>query len=115
MIRLPHTGTHNLQLVTAQNGAEVVVCYSDATTSNYLGGTQVTSITSATTTEICSTPAAATVRDVDYISIHNTFAGAHLVTVIVDKNGSDYPLIDVSLAQDSTLTFTHGSGWAVSP
>ncbi|MBK6639274.1 MAG: hypothetical protein IPG34_17410, partial [Rhodocyclaceae bacterium] len=111
MIRLPNTGTYSLELITAQNGAQSVVSYSDATSSAYTGGTQVASITSATTTTICSTPAASTVRDVDQINIKNTYAGSHTVTVQVDANGTNYPLITAALAQDESLNYTHGSGW----
>ena len=113
MIRLPNTGTYSLELITAQNGAQSVVSYSDATSSAYTGGTQVASITSATTTTICSTPAASTVRDVDQINIKNTFAGSHTVTVQVDANGTNYPLIVAALLTDESLNYTHGSGWQV--
>ncbi len=111
MIRLPNTGTYSLELITAQNGAQSVVSYSDATSSAYTGGTQVASITSATTTTICSTPAASTVRDVDQINIKNTYAGSHTVTVQVDANGTNYPLIVAALLTDESLNYTHGSGW----
>ena len=111
MIRLPNTGTYSLELITAQNGAQSVVSYSDATSSAYTGGTQVASITSATTTTICSTPAASTVRDVDQINVKNTFAGSHTVTVQVDANGTNYPLIVAALLTDESLNYTHGSGW----
>jgi hypothetical protein len=113
MIRLPNTGTYSLELITAQNGAQSVVSYSDATSSAYTGGTQVASITSATTTTICSTPAASTVRDVDQINIKNTFAGSHTVTVQIDANGTNYPLIVAALLTDESLNYTHGSGWQV--
>jgi hypothetical protein len=113
MIRLPNSGTYSLELITAQNGAQSVVSYSDATSSAYTGGTQVASITSATTTTICSTPAASTVRDVDQINIKNTFAGSHTVTVQVDANGTNYPLIVAALLTDESLNYTHGSGWQV--
>ena len=112
MIRLPNSGTYSLELITAQNGAQSVVSYSDATSSAYTGGTQVASITSATTTTICSTPAASTVRDVDQINIKNTFAGSHTVTVQVDANGGadDYltavTLIGVSLSQSDTGNYS---------
>jgi len=111
MIRLPYTGTYSLELITAQNGANVVVCYSDATGTAYTGGTQATAITSATTTAICATPAAATVRDIDEINIKNTYAGSHTLTVQLDANGTNHPIITVALAEDESLNYTHGSGW----
>jgi len=111
MIRLPYTGTYSLELVTAQNGASVVVNYSDESATGYSGSTQATSITSATTTTICATPAAATVRDLDNINIKNTYAGSHTMTVQIDANGTNYPLIAVALLENESLNYTHGSGW----
>lgn len=112
MIRLPNTGTYSLELVTAQNGAQVVVCYSDATSNTYVGGIQTTTISSATTTTICSTPVtASTVRDVDEINIKNTFAGSHTITVQVDANATNIPLVTAALLTDESLNYTHGSGW----
>jgi hypothetical protein len=111
MIRLPNTGTYSLELITAQNGAQVTVCYSDATSTAYTGGIQTTTISSATTTTICSVPAASTVRDVDQINIKNTFAGSHAITVQVDANTTNIPLITASLLTDESLNYTHGSGW----
>lgn len=113
MIRLPYTGTYSLELVTAQNGAKAFVSFSDASSSAYDGGSQVTSITSATTTTICATPAASTVRDIDQINIKNTYNGTHLITVQVDANGTNYPLMTVSLSVDESVNYTHGSGWQV--
>ena len=111
MIRLPNTGTYSLELITAQNGANVVVCYSDATSTAYTGGTQATAISSATTTTICATPAAATVRDIDEINIKNTYAGSHTITVQLDVAATNYPIITAVLLQDESLNYTHGSGW----
>ena len=111
MIRLPYTGTYSLELITAQNGANVVVCYSDATGTAYDGGTQATTIVSATTTTICNTPAASTVRDIDEINIKNTYAGSHTITVQIDANGTNYPIIITALQADESLNYTHGSGW----
>ena len=88
-----------------------MVCYSDKTATGYDGGTQVTAITSATTTKICDTPAASTIRDIDSIHIKNTYAGSHTVTVQVDANGTNYPLVTASLLTDESLNYTHGSGW----
>lgn len=111
MLRLPNTGTYSLELATAQNGVDVVVCYSDATSSNYTGGIQNTAVTSATTTKICDTPAASTVRDIDYVNIKNTYAGSHTVTVQIDANGTNVPLVTATLAANESLNYTHGSGW----
>ena len=109
MIRL--TSTDLISLITAQNGARVVVSYSDATGSAYTGGTQPTSITSATTTTICSSPAASIVRDIDFINIKNTFAGSHTITVQLNVSATLYVLVTMALLTDESLSYTHGSGW----
>ena len=111
MIRLPYTGTYSLELITAQNGAQVSVSYSDATANTYTGGIQTTTISSATTTTICTTPATATVRDVDQITIKNTYAGSHTITVQIDASTTNIVLVKVALLTDESLIFTHGSGW----
>lgn len=111
MIRLTNTTSDLISLITAQNGAKVVVSYSDATATAYTGGNQVTSITSATTTTICGTPAASTIRDVDYININNTFAGSHSITVQVSVSATLYTLFTIALLQSESLSYTHGSGW----
>lgn len=111
MIRLPYTGTYSLELVTAQNGANAVVSYSDETATAYSGGIQPTNITSATTTTICSTPASGTVRDVDQVNIKNTFAGSHAIIIRINANAVIYPLLTATLLQDESLNYTHGSGW----
>ena len=113
MIRLPYTGTFSLELVTAQNGAAVVVFYSDDSGTAYPGGVQATAITTATTTTICSTPAISTVRDLDYVNIKNTFAGAHTITLQLDAAGTNHVLKTVTLQQDESLNYTHGSGYSV--
>lgn len=111
MIRLPYTGTYSLELITAQNGAQVVVFYSDDSSSAYPGGVQATTISSATTTKICDTPVAANVREIDHINIKNTYAGSHTITVQLDANGTNYPLQTVALLENESYNYTHGSGW----
>lgn len=111
MIRLTQPTSDLISLITGQNGAKVVVSYSDATASAYTGGNQVTSIASATTTTICSTPAASTVRDVDYINIKNTFAGSHAMTIQVSVSATLYVLLDITLLASESVCYTHGSGW----
>lgn len=111
MIRLSNANTDLLSLITAQNGAKVVVSYSDGDATSYDGGTQTTSVTSATTTTIASTPASGKVRDVDQINVYNTFAGSHAVTVQLSSGGVLFPLVAVTLLQGESLAYTHGGGW----
>lgn len=113
MIRLNQTASQFLSLITAQNGANVVVNYSDDSATGYAGDSQVTNIATATTTTICATPAAATIRDIDHISIHNTFAGNHALTLQVSSSGTLYPLHTFTLSSGDSFEYTHGSGWKV--
>jgi len=109
MIRLASTDL--ISLITAQNGALVVASYSDATTSAYTGNTQPTSITSATTTTVVSSPAAGTIRDIDELNIKNTYAGSHTITVQFNRSGTLYPIFTASLLTNESISYTHGSGW----
>lgn len=113
MIRLNQTASQFLSLITAQNGANVVVNYSDDSATGYAGDSQVTNIATATTTTICSTPAASTIRDIDHISIHNTFSGNHAITLQVSSSGTLYPLHTFTLSSGDSFEYTHGSGWKV--
>lgn len=113
MIRLNQTEAQLLSLVTAQNGATCVISYSDKSSPSYLGNTQVTSIITATTTTICGTPAASTIRDIDHISIRNTYAGSHAITLQLSSSAVLYPLITVTLSQGDTLEYTHARGFKV--
>jgi len=117
MIRLNNTASQFLSLITAQNGVSVVVNYSDASLSGYLGDSQVTKVTTAATTIICATPAEKTIRDIDHIIIQNTFAGQHAITVqmssLVDAIAVLHQLLEITLSQGDSLEFTHGSGWQV--
>ena len=115
MIPLDNAGTRKLQLITAQNGASVVVGFSDfdtVTRAYDRGVPQGTLIVSAVTTDVCATPAANKIRDVDYISIKSSYAGAHAMTVqIASASGGPFLLIKASLLVDECLEYTHGSGW----
>jgi len=113
MLRLNNGSTQLISLITAQDGANVVVNFSDKTTTAYTGDSQVTNITTATTTTICATPAASTIRDIDHITIRNTFAGSHAVTVQMSSSATLYPLIAVTLASGDCLEWTHAAGWRV--
>jgi len=115
MIVLDNAGTRALSLINTQNGANVEVCFSDYTTSTgaYARGVPtLTTISSATTTSICATPASGVIRDVDYVNIYNTYAGSQTFTVqITSGSGGPFVLVYATLAQNESLNYTHGSGW----
>ncbi len=118
MLTLPNSTLDKLQLITAQNGAKVLVAYNDDDgTGAYPGGSQKTTIASATTTDICATPGVgsplpAEVREVHAVIIKNNYAGAHAVTVQQVSGGNTYELLTVTLAQNETLQYSHGDGWS---
>ena len=110
MIRLASTDL--LSLTTAQNGAEVIASYNDRTTTAYgPGNTQLTDISSATTTTILSSPAASTVREPDEISIKNTFAGSHTMTLNFNRSATLYVMWTVTLETNERIEYTHATGW----
>ena len=116
MIRLDEAGTRALSLITAQNGASVTVGFSDYTiaTGAYVDSAPTcTTISSATTTSICATPASGAIRDIDYVNIKNTFAGSHTMTLQI-TSGSGGPFVQktFTLLQDESITFTHGGGYS---
>lgn len=115
MIALDNAGTRALSLITAQNGADVAISFSDYTTATgaYARGVPtLTTIASATTTAICATPASGAIRDVDMVNIKNTFAGSHTITVqITSGSGGPFVLVKCALLADESLIYVHGSGW----
>lgn len=116
MIRLDTT-TRKLQAVLAgaitTNQLPCMVSYSDKTTTTYNGGTQLQNTNNTTQVDICSAPAASTIRDIDYVNIRNRDTAAATVTVIFDDNSTDYELQKAVLAVGDQLVYTHGSGWQV--
>jgi hypothetical protein len=52
------------------------------------------------------------IRDIDFVSIKNTFAGSHTITVeIRATTGGPFVLVKCALLTDESLSYTHGSGW----
>lgn len=116
MIRLTAT-SEKLQAVLAgaitTTQPQAVVCYSDQTSSGYSGGKQVTALNSTVDVDILAAPAASTIRDVDFLSIHNRDSASVTVTIKYDISATDSIIIAVTLATLETLEYTHGSGWKV--
>jgi hypothetical protein len=116
MIRLNST-TRTLQLFLAgavtTNQLQVTVCYSDQTTSTYLGSTQLSTSNNTTAVVICSAPASGAVRDIDMVNVLNTDTASATVTIEIVDTSTAYQQISVALAVGDKLTYTHGSGWQV--
>src|ERR1035437_819571 len=111
MIRLTQGTSDLVSLITAQNGAKTVAAFTDTTATTWAGSNEVHSITSATTTTIVATPAASTIREIDFINIYNTYAGAQLLTVQQSVSATLYILVAFTLLQGESLQYTHAGGW----
>ena len=92
---------------------QVVVSYSDQTSSTYLGGTQLSNSNGTSTVTICSAPSASTIRDIDMVSVLNTDTATQTVTIQLLSTATNYKITTVTLLVGEKLTFTHGSGWQV--
>src|ERR1035437_8097282 len=111
MIRLTQPTSDLVSLITAQNGAKTVAAFTDTTATTWAGLNEVHSITSATTTTIVATPAASTIREIDFINIYNTYAGPQLLTVQLSVSATLYILVAFTLLQGESLQYTHAGGW----
>ena len=109
MIRLD---TVNRSLTLFLGGAQVtaplqiVVSYSDQTSTTYLGSTQLANSNGTTPVTICSAPIASVIRDIDMVTVLNTDSATQTVTI---------QLLDTAttLLVGDKLTYTHGSAWQV--
>lgn len=114
MIRLSAT-TQKLQAVLAgaitTTNPDVVCSWSDATSSNYLGGQSLIAMNGSTAVDIVAAPAASTVRDIDSVTIRNNDTVSVTCTVRYNDNATLYKLITVTLRTGETLQYTHASGW----
>jgi hypothetical protein len=111
--------TDKLQLVTsAAATVDVVASYMDASNAvppvvqGDSSGTQLTAITTATTTDIVATPAASEIRRIKALHIRNKHATtATDVTVVLDRSATDYELHKVNLAAGEALEYIEGVGF----
>jgi hypothetical protein len=116
MIRLD---TVNRSLTLFLGGAQVtaplqiVVSYSDQTSSTYLGSTQLANSNGTTPVTICSAPVASVIRDIDMVTVLNTDSATQTVTIQLLDTATNYKIITVTLLVGDKLTYTHGSAWQV--
>ena len=95
---------------------DVVVSYADAGNKDraeFEPGTKVTAMNGANGVDICDAPDAATVREIDFVSIRNNDSASVTVTVRLNNNGTSYKLIVVTLATLEHLYYSHIAGWYV--
>ncbi len=118
MLRLS-TVNHSLQAVLAgavsTTQPQATVCFSDdvAAAATYTGSTQLAVLNSTTDVTICAAPAASTVRDIDFVSIHNRDTATVNATVKFDVASVDSTIVRVSLLTLECLQYTHSDGWKV--
>lgn len=116
MIRLDNIN-RSLQLflggAKATNDLQIIVSYSDQTSTSYLGATQLSNSNGTFVVTICSAPPASTIRDIDMVSVLNTDTTFQTVTIQCLDTATTYKIINVQLNTGDKLTWTHGSAWQV--
>ena len=116
MIRLDNT-LRKLQIVlagaVATSQLSILVSYSDKAAASYNGATTPSVSNSIVLVDICAAPAAATIRDIDFIGVQNVDTASATATVFYNDNGVSYTLAKATLAVGDRLTYVHGSGWQV--
>lgn len=118
MIILPNT-TDKLQVVTSAAGdVDVVVSYGEVDQATPPGvkpfGRQLTTITTAATTDVLAAPGASTTRTPEEITIRNTHASVvNSILVQYNANSVIYELHKVTLAPGEMLEYIRGIGWFV--
>lgn len=116
MLRLDNT-TRKLQVVLAGTVAAaqlpVMVAYSDKIPTAYTGAVQVSNTNSTVAVDICNSPAASTVRDIDYLSVRNSDTAAATVTIRYNDNAVLYTIVTATLSIGDHLVYVHGDGWKV--
>lgn len=116
MIILPAT-TDKLQLVTSAAGdVDVVVSYGevDQATPPVVKpfGRQLTTVTTAATTDILAAPAASTTRTPEEMSIRNAHATvSNVITVLYNANATTYEIRKATLLPGESLDYIRGIGW----
>jgi hypothetical protein len=115
MMLLRNSATDKLQVISGSTSAlDVLVHFVDLNISTFVPPVpdlQSTAISSATTTDVCATPAANNVRNVVLVTIRNKGAANNDVTVQINRNATLVQEIKATLAPDDTLQYTDENGW----
>ena len=105
--------THTLEVTTTGAGSvQVEVSFTDDLAGVRTGGSQTTAIASATTTTVCSAPAASTVRFIDEMTVQ--CVAGNTVTIKKDVSAVETTLIGpLTLSAGERAQFVSARGWRV--
>lgn len=114
MILLTAT-THTLEAVTSSTSAiDYLICYADITTTTFTPGSLQGAITTATTTTVCTAPAASTQRQVKFMSFANKGVANNIITIQKDVSATNYEMAPgITLGADEILLYVEGAGFTV--
>jgi plastocyanin len=115
MILLTDTNDKLQVITSATTDLDVVISYADMSSSTFAVsglGKQLTTITTATTTDVLAAPAASTVRNMKQLTARNAHATIAVdVTVQYNDNATVYELHKVTLQPGDCLEFVEGIGF----
>lgn len=97
----------------AANELPIVVCYVDVTAAAYTPATEHTVTNGAVTVTIAAAPAAATQRQIKFISIYNADTGAVTLTLKYDDAATERKIHVVTLSVGDLLMYSDGEGFRV--
>jgi hypothetical protein len=107
--------TDKVSLITSSTAAiDVVTSYIDrdqSTGTVGLADRKLTAITTATTTDIVSVPAATTTRNVKAMHVRNKGAASNDVTIQFNANGTLYELFKTTLQGGECVEYVEGVGF----
>jgi len=115
MIVLSQT-TDKIQVVLSgaitTNQLQCVASWRDITaTPSYIAGRSVANTNSTTDVDLVASPASATQRVIDLLTIYNADTVSATVTVKFDANGTDYTLWKGTLTAGQLAGYVDGFGW----
>ena len=95
---------------------EVMVCYSDKGSKlapSFKNRTKFSTTNGATPVTICDAPNAVTIREIDFVSVHNADTVAATVTIRMTVGSSNYTVVKVTLAAGEGLSYEANGVWQV--
>jgi hypothetical protein len=119
MLNLTNAGTDKLQVITGVGSSSIQchVSWVDLPTGvspTPVPGRTNTAISTATTTDVCATPAASTNRNVKTIHIYNDHATVSQdVTIQYNANATLVPLFKATIAPGECIEYIEGVGFFV--
>lgn len=105
--------TEKIQLkTTSTSEVHCVVSYNDFAASGTTKGTQLTKITTATTTDIVAAPGANVARVIERITLKIYGGATNTLTVKYDISATDYEVTpDVPMETGEVYEYENGAGW----